>query len=82
VFLQNDGDDGVIEVYTAPNLAGQAAEVLSGHGYTVLSAQNEQIPSSYTAISGEEQVKKMTTLLEMLEDNDDVQNVWHNWELS
>jgi transcriptional/translational regulatory protein YebC/TACO1 len=31
-------------------------------------------------LTDEEQVKKMTLLLEMLEDNDDVQNVWHNWE--
>jgi len=70
--------DGVIEVYTAVNCAFQTGEELAKHGYRVLSAQNEQIPSSYTAISDGEQEKKMSTLLELLEDNDDVQNVWHN----
>jgi YebC/PmpR family DNA-binding regulatory protein len=74
--------DGVIEVFTEPNAAAKTGEALSELGYKVLSAQNEQIPSNYTALSAsdEEQVKKMTLLLELLEDNDDVQNVWHNWE--
>jgi len=73
-------DDGVIEVYTEPNSAEGIGEALSEQGYKILSAQNEQIPSNYTALTDEEQVKKMTLLLELLEDNDDVQNVWHNWE--
>ncbi|MCL2070883.1 MAG: YebC/PmpR family DNA-binding transcriptional regulator [Oscillospiraceae bacterium] len=75
-------EDGVIEVYTAPNAAGETGAALTERGYKVLSAQNEQLPSTYTALDGdtqEEQVKKMTLLLELLEDNDDVQNVWHNW---
>jgi YebC/PmpR family DNA-binding regulatory protein len=73
-------EDGVIEVYTEINRAGETAEALSAYGYKILSAQNEQIPSTYTELTDEEQIKKMTCLLEMLEDNDDVQNVWHNWD--
>ncbi|MCL2036838.1 MAG: YebC/PmpR family DNA-binding transcriptional regulator [Oscillospiraceae bacterium] len=79
-----DSDGGVIEVYTAANEAARIGEVLATHGYKILSAQNEQIPSTYTEISGnedDEQFKKMTLLLEMLEDNDDVQNVWHNGKI-
>jgi YebC/PmpR family DNA-binding regulatory protein len=72
--------DGIIEIYTELNTAGQVGEALAESGYTVISAQNEQIPSTYTALTDEEQVKKMTALLEMLDDNDDVQNVWHNRE--
>ena len=73
-------EDGVIEVYTDVNAAGGVGEALSNCGYKVFSAQNEQIPSTYTKLTDDEQIKKMTVLLEMLEDNDDVQNVWHNWE--
>ena len=77
--------DGAIEVYCRADTAVITAlrEALVGLGYTVFSAQTEQIPSTYTALSeaaDEVAFKKMTTLLDMLEDNDDVQNVWHNWE--
>jgi YebC/PmpR family DNA-binding regulatory protein len=72
--------DGVIEVYCEVNTAGQIGETLAAQGYRIISAQNEQLPSTYTTLSDDEQVKKMTTLLEVLEDNDDVQNVWHNWD--
>ena len=75
-------EDGIIQVYTAPNTATQVGEALTALGYKILSAQNEQVPSNYTELSkeaDEEHIKKMTVLLEMLEDNDDVQNVWHNW---
>jgi len=77
--LGEHGED-IIEVFTKPNGAAKVGEELQKHGYKVLSAQNEQIPSNYSALSDEEQIKKMTVLLESLEDNDDVQNVWHNWE--
>ena len=39
------------------------------------------IPSTYTIIKDEETSAKMQKLLDMLEDNDDVQDVWHNWEI-
>ena len=39
------------------------------------------VPSTYTKLTDEEQAMKMQKLLDMLEDNDDIQNVWHNWEM-
>ena len=42
--------------------------------------QQKLIPSTYTTLTDEEHIKKMNLLLEHLEDNDDVQNVYHNWE--
>ena len=38
------------------------------------------VPDVYNTIDDEESRTKMEKLLDMLEDNDDVQNVWHNWE--
>ncbi|MDR0222605.1 MAG: YebC/PmpR family DNA-binding transcriptional regulator [Oscillospiraceae bacterium] len=73
-------DDGVTEVYTAPGKEGETARALAERGYKVLSAETEQTPFSRAALSDEEQIKNMTSLLETLDDNDDVQNVWHNWE--
>ncbi|MCL1881326.1 MAG: YebC/PmpR family DNA-binding transcriptional regulator [Oscillospiraceae bacterium] len=73
--------DGFIEVYTeSMSNVAQIGEELRKKGYTVISAQDEQIPANYTTLIDEEQIKKMNILLEMLEDNDDVQNVWHSWE--
>ena len=39
------------------------------------------IPSTYTTLTDEDHIKKMNLLLEHLEENDDVQNVYHNWEM-
>lgn len=50
-------------------------------GYSFLSAHMENIPTTYTAIQGEDAIKKMNLLIEHFEDHDDVQNVWHNWEI-
>ena len=38
------------------------------------------VPSTYTKLTDEEAITKMQRLLDVLEDNDDVQNVFHNWE--
>ena len=38
------------------------------------------VPQNYINLSGERDLKNMAKLIDMLEDNDDVQNVWHNWE--
>ncbi|MBE6886133.1 MAG: YebC/PmpR family DNA-binding transcriptional regulator [Oscillospiraceae bacterium] len=72
-------EDDVIEVRCDPADFSTVREALEG-GYTILSAEVEQLPSTYVAISDEDTAKKMALLLEKLEDNDDVQNVFHNWE--
>ena len=73
-------EDEVIEITCGPNNVSAVSEVLTGLGYKVISAEAEKVPSNYTKLEDEEAIKKMNLLLEMLEDNDDVQNVYHNWE--
>ena len=55
-------------------------EDLSAKGYRFISAEIEMVPDVYNTIDDEESIAKMEKLLDMLEDNDDVQNVWHNWD--
>ena len=74
-------EDGVVEITTDPSEVASVAEALTKLGYKVISAQAEQIPSTYTQLTDEDQLKKMGLLLEALDDNDDVQNVWHNWDM-
>lgn len=84
-ILESGGDDfsfedGCVEVYTSPASVSETAAELTKLGYSVLSAEAEQVPHTYTALTDEEHIKKMSLLLDLLDDYDDVQNVWHNWE--
>ncbi len=45
-----------------------------------VSAQIEMVPQNYITLTEEGDVKNMNKLIDMLEDSDDVQNVWHNWD--
>ena len=73
-------DDGVFEIRTEPNDCGAVREDLEAKGYTFVSAEVEYVPSTYTALTNPDDIKMMSKMLEMFEDNDDVQAVWHNWE--
>ena len=53
---------------------------MEGKGYTFASAEIGLVPQNYVKLNTEDDVKMMNKLLDALEDNDDVQNVYHNWE--
>ncbi len=74
-------EDEAIEVTTEPNDVYKIAETLKGMGYTVASAEDTMIPSTYTTLTDENHLKFMNLLLEALDDNDDVQQVYHNWDM-
>ena len=38
------------------------------------------VPQNYVKLEKEEDIKNMEKLIDLLEENDDVQNVYHNWE--
>jgi len=73
-------DDEVFEVITEPDDFSFVCEALEKKGYTFVSADVCMVPDVYTRIEDEDAAAKMDKLLDMLEDNDDVQNVWHNWD--
>ena len=76
-----EADEGIFNVYTAPDDVAAVANTLTEGGYQLLSAQVEMIPQNgYVKLDKEGDIKNMERMLEMFEDNDDVQNVWHNWE--
>ena len=77
-FLTDEEDVYVIR--TEPGDLGAVRDDLDAKGYKFISAEVEYIPSTYTRLENEDDIKNMTKMLEMFEDNDDVQNVWHNWE--
>lgn len=73
-------EEGVAEVTTSPSDFSAVREALEQAGYTFASAEIEQVPSTYTTLTDEDSMVKMRRLLDHLEDNDDVQNIWHNLE--
>ncbi|MBE6600290.1 MAG: YebC/PmpR family DNA-binding transcriptional regulator [Ruminococcaceae bacterium] len=73
-------DEGVYEIYTEPDDLYAVRDALVNLGYKINSAEPDMVPSSYITLENEEDIKHMNLLLENLEENDDVQNVYHNWE--
>ena len=73
-------DGPVFEITTNPDSFNDVVAALEQKGYHFESADIEMVPQNYVVLSSEEDVKNMEKLLSFLEDNEDVQNVWHNWQ--
>ncbi len=73
-------EDEVFTVYTAPDDFPAVLSAMEDKGYTFLSAKVEMVPQNYVTLTDEKDISNMEKLIDMLEDNDDVQNVWHNWD--
>ena len=73
-------EEGVFEISTETEDLEAVRAALADKGYAIASADTDKVPSSYVSLTGEDDVKNMTKLIEALEDNDDVIEVYHNWE--
>ena len=76
-----DFGEEAIEIECETGAVSQVREYLADKGYTVVSAEVEQVPSTYVTLTDEDDIRKMNLLLDNLEDDDDIQNVFHNWEM-
>jgi len=75
----NEEDEGY-EIITAPEDFYTVRDALESVGVEMSEASITMLPQTYTELSDEEDVKKMSRLLELLESDDDVKNVYHNWD--
>ena len=73
-------EEETFEVYTDPDAFGSVLAALEEKGYTFVQAAVEMVPQNYVKLENEDDIKNMEKLIDLLEDNDDVQNVWHNWD--
>lgn len=71
-------NDDCYEIFTEPNDFSAAREELEKAGYEFLSAEIDMIPNNTVEINDEETAFKIERMLEMFEDDDDVQEVFHN----
>ncbi len=76
-----EADEDIFTIYTEPDDFSAIRDDLAAKGYEFVSAEVEEVPSTYTKIEDEETKAKMQKMLDMFEENDDIQNVWHNWEM-
>jgi YebC/PmpR family DNA-binding regulatory protein len=76
-----EADEDIFTIYTEPSDFGAVRDDLSNLGYNFASAEVEMVPNNYTKLDDEESKVNMQKMLDMFEDNDDIQNVWHNWEM-
>ncbi|MBE5769307.1 MAG: YebC/PmpR family DNA-binding transcriptional regulator [Clostridiales bacterium] len=73
--------EDAFEIYTLPNDFSTVREELEKQGLTFLSAEVSKLPQNTVAVTDPDVLKNIQKMLDMLEDNDDVQNVYHNAEL-
>ena len=74
-----EADEECYEITTSPEAFGEVREKLEENGLTFVQAEIEMVPSTYVKLEGND-AEKMQKLLDGLEDNDDVSEVFHNWE--
>ena len=73
-----DMGEEYIEITTAPNDLSAVREAMEEMGYKFESFEVAYLPTTETAVEGEDNIKNMTRLLDSLDEDDDVQEVWHN----
>ena len=74
------GENNVYEITTEVDDVYAIKEALEAEGYKIASAEQTKLPNTYVELTTDDDIKHMSLLLEYLDDNDDVINVYHNWE--
>lgn len=75
-----EADEDIFTVYTEPSDMGAIRDDLAAKGYNFVTAEVAMVPNTYVKVDDKETQEKLQKMLDMFEDNDDIQNVWHNWE--
>jgi len=73
-------EEDSFEITTAPDDFSAVREALEAAGIPMASAEVTMIPQTYTELTSDEDIKKMNKLLDLLDDDDDVQATYHNWD--
>lgn len=75
-------DEGGFEILTSPEDFNAVRDGLESAGYEFLQADVKLIPQTTSEVTDPAQIKSLEKLLDLLEEDDDVQNVHHNWEMT
>ena len=73
-------EEDSFEILTAPEDFSAVREALENEKITMASAEVTMVPQTYVELTSEEDIKKMNKILDLLDEDDDVQAVYHNWD--
>ena len=73
-------EEGFFEISTDPDNMGKVRDALEEKGYNFESAEVDMIPQTTVTLTDEHDLLMMEKLIDALDDNDDVQDVYHNWD--
>ncbi len=73
-------EEDSFEIITAPADFSMVREALEKEGIVMAQAEVTMIPQNYVELTGEDDIKKMNKILDLLDEDDDVQSVYHNWD--
>jgi transcriptional/translational regulatory protein YebC/TACO1 len=73
-------EEDSFEILTAPDDFSAVREALENEKIIMASAEVTMVPQTYVELTSEEDIKKMNKILDLLDEDDDVQAVYHNWD--
>ena len=73
-------EDDSFEITTSPEDFSAVREALENENIKMASAEVTMIPQNYVTLTDEEDIKRMNRILDLLDEDDDVQAVYHNWD--
>ena len=73
-------EEEAYEIITAPEDFSAVREALEKENYPMASAEVTMIPQNYVELTAEEDLTNINRILDLLDDDDDVQEVYHNWD--
>lgn len=73
-------EEDSFEILTAPDDFSAVREALEKENIPMASAEVTMVPQTYVELTDEEDIKKMNKILDLLDEDDDVQAVYHNWD--
>ena len=75
-----EDEEDAYTIYTSPDDFSMVREALEKENIPMASANVSMIPQNYITLTDEDAVKELNRILDMLDDDDDVQEVFHNWD--
>ena len=75
-------EDDIFEITTEPDVFAQVRDALEAKEYKFETCEIQMVPQNYITLTDEHDILMMEKLIDNLEDNDDVQNIYHNWEMA
>ncbi len=73
-------EEDSFEITTSPEDFSAVREALENENIKMVSAEVTMIPQNYVTLTDEEDIKRMNRILDLLDEDDDVQAVYHNWD--